>query len=194
LEPLNDVALRDLSDAADDDPSTVAAPLTEAAAALAATLTDAGPHAQMWCPVDGGGSAFYARRFAYETAMHRADAALALGVQYTLAHDVAADGIDEWMELGCLPFHFEVHPWMRELLAPGRTIGLHATDTDAHWLLDLTRDVIAWRRADEPAAAEIRAPVTDLLLTIYRRRPVAGLDVTGDVELVDFWLERVGFG
>jgi hypothetical protein len=20
------------------------------------------------------------------------------------------------MELGCLPFHFEVHPWMRELL------------------------------------------------------------------------------
>ena len=32
------------------------------------------------------------------------------------------------MELGCLPFHFEVHPWMRELLAPDRTIGLHATD------------------------------------------------------------------
>ena len=29
---------------------------------------------------------------------------------------------------------------------------------------------------------------------IYRRRPVAGLDVTGDAKLVDFWLERVGFG
>jgi len=93
-----------------------------------------------------------------------------------------------------MPFHFEVHPWMRELLAPGRTIGLHATDTDAHWLLDLTGDVIAWRRADEPAAAEILAPVTDLLLTIYRRRPAAGLDVTGDAALVDFWLERVAFG
>jgi hypothetical protein len=115
-------------------------------------------------------------------------------VQYTLAPGVAADGIDEWMELGCMPFHFEVHPWMRELLAPDRTIGLHATDTDAHWLLDLTGDVIAWQRADEQAAAEIRAPVTDLLLTIYRRRPVAGLDVTGDASLVDFWLERVAFG
>ena len=92
----------------------------------------------MWCPVDGGGSAFYARRFAYETAMHRADAALALGAEFTLDLDVAADALDEWMELGCMPFHFEVHPWMRELLAPGRTIGLHATDTDAHWLLDLT--------------------------------------------------------
>ena len=148
----------------------------------------------MWCPVDGGGSAFYVRRFAYETAMHRADAALALGVEFVLEPDVAADAVDEWMELGCLPFHFEVHPWMRELLAQGRTIGLHATDTDAHWLLDLTGVVIAWRRADERAAAEIRAPVTDLLLTIYRRRPVTGLDVTGDAGLVDFWLERVGFG
>jgi hypothetical protein len=128
------------------------------------------------------------------TAMHRAAAALALGVQYTLALDVAADGIDEWMELGCMPFHFEVHPWMRELLGPGRTVGLHATDADAHWLLDLTGDVIAWQRADKQAAAEIRAPVTDLLLTIYRRRRVAGLDVTGDAKLVDFWLERVAFG
>jgi hypothetical protein len=98
------------------------------------------------------------------------------------------------MELGCMPFHFEVHPWMRELLGPGRTVGLHATDADAHWLLDPTGDVIAWQRADKQAAAEIRAPVTDLLLTIYRRRRVAGLDVTGDAKLVDFWLERVAFG
>jgi uncharacterized protein (TIGR03083 family) len=193
-EPPSDVALRDLSGAANDDADVVCASLTEAAAALRATLAEAGPEAQMWCPVDGGGSAFYARRFAYEIAMHRADAATALGVEYTLDRDVAADAIDEWMELGCLPFHFDVHPWMRELLAPGRTIGLHATDTDAHWLLDLTGDVIAWRRTDERAAAEIRAPVTDLLLAVYRRRPVSGPDVTGDAALVDFWLERVAFG
>jgi uncharacterized protein (TIGR03083 family) len=190
--PPSDVSLRDLSGATNDHPDALAASLTEAAAALAATLAEAGPDAQMWCPVGGGGSAFYARRFAYETAMHRADAALALGAEYTLDSDVAADAVDEWMELGCLPFHFDVHPWMRELLAPGRTIGLHATDTDAHWLLDLTGDVITWRRADEPAATEIRAPVTDLLLMIYRRRPVD--TVTGDAALVDFWLERVAFG
>jgi hypothetical protein len=98
------------------------------------------------------------------------------------------------MELGSLPFHFEVHPWMRELLAPGRAIALHATDTDAHWLLDLTGDVIAWRRSDEAGAAEVSAPVTDLLLMIYRRRPIVGLEVTGDANLVDLWLERVGFG
>ncbi|HEY6645578.1 MAG TPA: maleylpyruvate isomerase family mycothiol-dependent enzyme [Mycobacterium sp.] len=193
-EPPSDAALRDLSGATNDDPVVLAASLIQAATALRATLTEAGPDAQIWCPVADGGSAFYARRFAHEVALHRADAALALGVDYTLEPDVAADAVDEWMELGCLPFHFEVHPWMRELLAPGRTIGLHATDTDAHWLLDLTGDVIAWRRADEPATAEIRAPVTDLLLAVYRRRPAADLEIAGDATLVDFWLERVAFG
>jgi hypothetical protein len=29
---------------------------------------------------------------------------------------------------------------------------------------------------------------------MYRRRPVSGVDVTGDAKLVDFWLERVAFG
>ena len=33
-----------------------------------------------------------------------------------------------------------------------------------------------WIGPDEPAAAEIRGPVTDLLLAIYRRRPVSDLD------------------
>jgi uncharacterized protein (TIGR03083 family) len=193
-EPPSDVALRDLSACTDVDGAELVASLSEGAAALAQTLAQAGPDAQMWCPVADGGAAFYARRFAYETAMHRADAALALGQPFAMEADVAADAIDEWMELGCLPFHFEVHPWMRELLAPGRTIGLHATDTDADWLLDLTGDVIGWRRAVEPAAASVSGPATDLLLTIYRRIPVSGQDVAGNARLVDFWLDRVGFG
>ena len=85
---------------------------------------------------------------------------------------------------------------MRELLGPGRTIGLHATDIGSHWLLDLTGDGIAWRRSDEPTAAGMRGPVRDLQLTIYRCVPVDSgrVEVTGDAELVDFWLERVGFG
>ena len=71
--------------------------------------------------------------------MHRADAALAVGREYTLDQDVAVDAIDEWLELGSLPTHFEVHPRMRELLGPGRTLHFHATDTApqaaAEWLM-----------------------------------------------------------
>jgi hypothetical protein len=61
-EPLPDVALRDLSAATHDDAAQIAASLREAAAALVATLHGTGPAAQMWCPVPGGGAAFYARR------------------------------------------------------------------------------------------------------------------------------------
>lgn len=193
-EPPPDTALRDLAGATNDDPVTLAESLREAAATLTSTLQHAGPAAQMWCPVPSGGTAFYARRFVHETAIHRSDAALAMGVPYALDADVAGDGVEEWLELGSMPFHFEVHPWMRELLGPGHRIGLHATDTGEHWLLDLTGDVITWRRGDEPAAADVRGRVTDLLLAMYRRLPITALDVTGDAGLVDFWLERVGFG
>jgi hypothetical protein len=137
---------------------------------------------------------FYARRITHECAMHRADATLALGVDYTLETDVAVDALDEWMELGALPFHFQVHPWMRELLGPGRTIRLEATDAGERWFLDLTGDVIAWSHADSPAAVTVRGPSKDLVLAIYRRVPMKSLAIEGDADLLDFWLERVAFG
>ena len=34
----------------------------------------------------------------HEATVHRADAALALGADYQLAPELAADGIDEWLE------------------------------------------------------------------------------------------------
>ena len=82
--PPPDGALRDLAGFTDEDPTVLSASLTEAARQLAAILKETGPDAQMWCPVDGGGCAFYARRFTHETAIHRADAAIALGLDYVL--------------------------------------------------------------------------------------------------------------
>src|SRR6476646_3019580 len=46
VRPPSDVALRDLSGATDEDPDTLSASLTEAAAALTTTLTEAGPDPQ----------------------------------------------------------------------------------------------------------------------------------------------------
>lgn len=101
--------------------------------------------------------------------------------------------LDEWMELGALPEMVELHPERRELLGPGRTLHLHATDTDdAEWVVDLTGDRVAWRRAHEKSAVAVRGPVVDLLLTAYGRQ--APRDVVGDRALLDFWLERVSFG
>ena len=192
--------VRDLSAYARQDPAVVGPWLAEGAAALAGALRTAGPDAPLWTPVPGGNASFYARRFMHETAIHRADATLALGERYRLDSDIALDAVDEWMQLGALPMHFEIHPQMRELLGPGRTLHFHATDTApeaaAEWLVDLTGDAITWRRAHEKAAVAVRGPLTDLLLVIYKRRPAAGpgIEVLGDAQLLDFWLDRVSFG
>jgi uncharacterized protein (TIGR03083 family) len=191
---------RELSAYAQEDPAVVGPWLAEGAADLAGALRAAAPDTPLWTPVPGGTASFYARRFTHEAAMHRADAALALGERYQLDTEVAIDGVDEWMQLGSLPVHFEMQPQLRELLGPGRTLHLHATDTApeaaAEWLVDLTGDAITWRRAHEKAAVAVRGPVTGLLLVIYKRRPARspGIEVIGDEKLLDFWLERVSFG
>ncbi len=199
-QPPSDRLVRDVSPAPDGDAAALAPWLAEGAAQLAASLRAAGPDAPMWTPVAGETSGFYARRMAHETVIHRADATLALGGEVTVDADVAVDAVDEWMDLGALPTILDVQPARRELLGPGRTIHLHATDTApelaAEWVIDLTGDAIAWRRAHERAAVAIRGPLTDLLLIVYRRRLPRGegIEVLGDQQLLDFWLERVAFG
>ena len=170
--------------------------LVEGAQDLADALLAAGPGTPVWTPVPGGTMRFYARRFTHETLIHRADAFLAVGTAFTTDPAVGIDAIDEWMELGSLPMHFDVHPWTRELLGPGRTVGFRATDVPAGWLMDLTGDVITWRRTDEEAAVTVHGGLTDLLLIIYKRRPprVPGNEIRGDAEFLDFWLDRVSFG
>ncbi|MFB4312302.1 hypothetical protein [Actinomadura sp. GTD37] len=102
-------------------------------------------------------ASFYVCRFADETLIHRADATLALGREFTVPGDVAADALGEWMELGSLPMLFDIRPEQRELLGPGRTVHLHATDTSAEWLIELAGDAIAWRRAHEKAVGRAAA-------------------------------------
>lgn len=196
---LPDAHFRDLGRYTDDDPAQLSHWLTDSAAVLAGALRAAGPDSPVFTgPIPAGTAAFYARRFTHETAIHRADAELALGKEFTLQTAVALDGMDEWMELGSLPFHLDVHPRMRELLGPGRTLHFHATDTPGEggeWLVDLTGDALAWRRGHEKAAVAVRGAVAELLLVVYRRRsPRAGtVEVLGDYELLEFWLDRVSF-
>jgi uncharacterized protein (TIGR03083 family) len=197
-EPVPDNHFRDLGAYAREDPAVVGPWLMEGGRELAGALRAAGSAAPLWTPVPGGTTVFYARRFTYETALHRADAVLALGQDFALDPAVAIDGVDEWLTLGALPMHFEFHPRVRELFGPGRTLHLHATDTGpdaaAEWVIDLTGEVITWHRAHRKAAVAVRGPVTELLLMLYRRRPPgARTEVLGDGELLSFFLDRMSF-
>ncbi|GAA3864230.1 maleylpyruvate isomerase family mycothiol-dependent enzyme [Saccharothrix violaceirubra] len=188
--PLDDADVRDVGGPLPED---VDAWLAEGARQLSDALAEAGVDGPVWS-VAPGGMRFWARRFAHETVVHRADAVLALGQEFVLATDVAVDGVDEWMDLMALPWHLEHDPTKRELLGPGRTLHFHATDTDAEWLADLTGEVISVHHAHEKAAVEVRGAVTDLLLHLYHRRGTEDVDVLGDRDLLDFWTDRVGFG
>ncbi|MEV1332970.1 maleylpyruvate isomerase family mycothiol-dependent enzyme [Micromonospora costi] len=199
--PLPDTELRELSGHTDGDPAVIGPWLVAGATRLADTLRAAGPDTRVWTPIPGrADAAFYARRFAHETLVHRADATLTLGVPFDAAETVAVDALDEWMELDSLPVMLEIRPERRELFGPGRSVHLHATDTapgvGAEWLVDLTGEVGTWRRAHEKAAVAVRGPLTELLLTVYgRRSPADGtVEVLGDRALLDLWLARVSFG
>ncbi|KWT57473.1 hypothetical protein ADL21_34555 [Streptomyces albus subsp. albus] len=202
-EPPPDARFRDLSPYADEDPALLDGWLGEGAALLAETLRAAGPGAEAWVPLPrlAPAAAFYARRMANETVIHRADAFLAAGAEFTLDERVAADCFTEWLELGAQPEVFARHPEMRELLGPGRTLRFQATgvapETTADWLVDLTGEAVTWRHAPrEEAAVTLRGPLTDLLLVVYRRLPAdhPGIEISGDRRLLDFWWQRVSFG
>jgi uncharacterized protein (TIGR03083 family) len=179
-----------------DDTADVPADwLREGAVRFADTLRAAGPDTKVWAPLIFDSTSFWARRFAHETLVHRADATLAAGTEFVVADDVALDAVDEWMELDSLPQHFDYKPQKRELLGAGRTLAFDATDAEAAWFVDLTGEVIAWRRGRGQAAVTVRASLTDLLLVIYRRKAVPGngIEILGDMDLLDTWLGHVGF-
>jgi uncharacterized protein (TIGR03083 family) len=180
----------------EDDPAALDAWLSTAAARFADTLRRAGPavDAQVWTV--RAPTAFWARRAAHDLVIHRADAAGTVGADYTVAPEVAADAVDELLELFSDPQVASSSPRLAELRGPGRSIHLHATDTEpglaAEWLIELGTDGFSWRRGHERASVALRGPLADVLRVFYRRLPADSerVEVLGDAALLDFWLER----
>ncbi|MFI0709563.1 maleylpyruvate isomerase family mycothiol-dependent enzyme [Streptomyces inhibens] len=174
--------------------------LAAGAELLVSALREAGPDTEVWTwsPVQKAG--FWARRMTHETVIHRADAARTTGAAFDVPPEVAADCLEEWLQLCALPL-VTAHNAERgaQLFGPGRTLHLHATDTppelNAEWFLDLTGDRLTHRRTHEKAAVALRGPLTDLLAVIYRRLPADSdrVEVLGDRALLDQWLRWASF-
>lgn len=181
---------------AGDDPAALAAWLTEGAAATVDALREAGPDTEVWTWAWERRAAFWARRMAHETAVHRADAALAAGTAFEVAPGLAADTITEWLQIVAFAQR-EGDPETAELRGGGRSLHLHATDAPgAEWLIEFGDEGFTWRHAHAKATVALRGPLTELMLAFNRRRKPdeGGLEVLGDRGLLDFWLERSSFG
>jgi hypothetical protein len=130
-----------------------------------------------------------------------------------VAPEIAADAIDEWLQIVEYAQRAMPDDPARELRGPYRSIHLHATDTPdgvnaersemgvpppEGWgrIVELTEEGVAWRRGHEKATVALRGPLTEVLLAFYRRLPLddGRLEVLGERELLEFWLERATFG
>ena len=173
-----------------DDPGALSAWLSEAADRFAATLAEAGPDAQAQIWTIRWPTAAWARRAAHDVLVHRADAAGAVGAGFPVAPDLAADAIDEFLDLlGNLAGD--------QGAGPAGTVHLHATDAGpevaSEWLVELGSPTFTWRHAHDKATVAVRGPVADLLRVVSRRLPpdAAAVEVLGDRTVLDAWLERL---
>lgn len=119
--------------------------------------------------------AFWARRMAHEVAVHRWDAQRATGREQPVEAELAADGVDELLDV-FLPESLGEHP-VDGLAA---TFSVIATDTGDAWYGRLrpdSSDVVRGIPASLPDAT-LRGTASDLLLAVWGR-PVA-VEASGD--------------
>jgi uncharacterized protein (TIGR03083 family) len=150
---------------------------------LVAALTECGADTPLWTwePRAPKTAAFWARRMAHESAIHRFDAQAAHGVVQPLEADLAGDGIDELVD-------YLVHRvYSRDgVTGPTGTVRLESTENDI-WDLRLEpSDVLRTDAVKEPDATA-RGTSSELLLAAYSRSPWSLLEVGGDAGLLERW-------
>ena len=154
---------------------------------LVGQLRGHAPDAAVWTWGPGGTVGWWARRTTFETFVHGADVALALGGEPALRADLAVDGIDEF--LVNLPGAAAFAPGVTELRGAGETIHLHATDAEGEWMVTLTADGFTVDHGHGKGDVAVRGSAVDLLLLVYGRRGIddAGIECFGDAGLYDRW-------
>ncbi|PTR30174.1 uncharacterized protein (TIGR03083 family) [Rhodococcus sp. OK519] len=144
--------------------------------------------------VGPGTVGWWIRRQAHEVSIHRVDVSDAISAAGgpdvpALEAGAAADGVDEWAHVflgrlasaGKLPESLD-----------GRTIHLHGTDAAAaEWHLAFEPGAVVVTREHRKGDVALRGPAQDLLLAMWRRRPLAGLDTVGDHSVAQDLLNAV---
>lgn len=134
--------------------------------------------------------AFWLRRQAMEVATHRWDADHAVGLPTSLAADVAADSIDEY-----------VHLMMPRII--GRTkadlgslvgdVHIHCTDIDGEWTFDVHNGALRVTKGHGKASTAVRGRASDVALFLYNRLPAEHVEIFGDHDLLAAWRSILRF-
>jgi uncharacterized protein (TIGR03083 family) len=131
-------------------------------------------------------AAFWARRAAHETAVHRWDAEAAVTSPRPFEPAQGVDILDELFEV-FVPRRLDRQPWPD----PPATLHLHATDVEGdvggEWMVRLAGSAVEVEHAHGKGDVAVRGPASDLALVMFGRLPIARLEVFGDPGLIDRW-------
>ncbi|UQW99909.1 maleylpyruvate isomerase family mycothiol-dependent enzyme [Streptomyces sp. RerS4] len=168
----------------------------EGHATLVRTLTDAPADLMCWTflpTAPPSPVAFWARRQAHETTVHRFDAQSALGAEAGFAFGpvgarFAEDGVDELLT------GFHARPRSRVRTEEPRVLRVRASDTGAVWTVHLSREPARTVRGDtgEPADCEVTGEAAWLYAALWNRLPLTGPGVTGDAAVARLWSATSG--
>ncbi|MFF9344658.1 maleylpyruvate isomerase family mycothiol-dependent enzyme [Streptomyces sp. NPDC014773] len=173
----------------DLDGAALLAHYREGHAALVAALRAAPETLAAWTFLPAPSPlAFWARRQAHETTVHRADAESALPEgPGPVGPELAADGVDELLA------GFHARDRSRVRADRPRTLRIRTTDTGDVWTVRLSAAPPVTERggaaASGPADAEVSGTAERLYLTLWNRLPASGVAVTGDPGLLRLWRE-----
>jgi uncharacterized protein (TIGR03083 family) len=147
-------------------------------------LSAADPDTVVWTWTPDHTAGWVVRRMAHETAVHRWDADQASHRDMPIEAELASDGIDEFLH------YFMGHA--KEGIAPvDGSVHIHCTDVAGEWTarpnegggFDITRE-------HAKGDCAIRGGASDILLALWRRRPLDGLDIVGDAAVAARFVAR----
>lgn len=150
---------------------------------------EADPDTPVWNWSEGPDvAAFWARRMAHESAVHRFDAQRAHGVAEPVDGELAADGVDELLDV-LVP---------RVLSRDGTSLPdgglcLVAEQDGGEWRLRLGPDGAERLDVAPAGATTVTGTTSALLLALYGRVPWDSLQVSGDADLVRGFTDAIRF-
>jgi uncharacterized protein (TIGR03083 family) len=156
--------------------------------ALVDALLSAPPDLETWTFLDAPTPlAFWARRQAHETAIHRVDAESAAGNVTGFPSSFAADGIDE------LLLRFVGRPGRTLPVEASRSMIMRSTDVPRIWHVTFTSTGFQIQTDPVDAEAElvVTASASDLYVLLWNRRAPAATELVGEEDMLALWRESV---
>ncbi len=145
-------------------------------------LRDIDPDEEVWGWAGINTGAFWQRRIAQESLVHRWDAESAVGDPGPLDGELAADGVDEVVEV-ILP----VGVRSAKGPLPAGSLHLHRTDDDGEWLCGISDGRMVFERVHARGDVAVRGTGEQLDLLLWGRLAPDAVEVFGDRDVLAAW-------